>query len=223
MVQDTLSAELHLDRRWRTYLGTGKGARWWATHTARWAHRGWRRLTPPPVTSVLRLLNIELSHLQLMRQGLASGASWVLILEDDAASAIPEDLAHGLEGLMHSPREISFVNLSRSFTLEELGINHLLEPGKAMPWQGDSAREVIPVSKPVTNTVCAILYRADFLASLIDAIDALPLEPVVPIDWKLNLALLEMMTDKDTIAQCMMVEPPPITQMSMADPAILLP
>ena len=35
------------------------------------------------ITAVQRLANIELSHTHLWQQGIASGARWVLILEDD--------------------------------------------------------------------------------------------------------------------------------------------
>ena len=68
----------------------------------------------------------------------------------------------------------------------------------------------------MTNTVCAILYRAAFVRDLLAAMDALPMEPVVPIDWKLNLALMRMFDDGRLVAgDCWQVEPGPIDQLSM--------
>ncbi len=221
MVQATLSAELVVDRRWRAYLGAPRGGRWWGMHGLRWLRRIQRRMSPPSTSMVRRLLNIEMSHLALMRAGLASGATWVLILEDDAGSVDVADLAVGLSGLMAAGEPIAFANLSRSFSLEELGISHLLLSDSATAWAGPIARSVVPVQVPVTNTVCAIVYRADFLAVLVSAMEALPLEPVVPIDWKLNLALLALAGQGASIAPCVMVEPPPIDQLSMRSPEIL--
>lgn len=167
-----------------------------------------------------RLLNIELSHLDLMRRGLDSGAPWVLILEDDGFVDNLSDLVEGLDGLMGGTA--SYVNLSASFSPRELGIEHLLAPA-SVGWQGSHPRSVLAADRPVTNTVCAILYSAEFLALLVSAMDRLPMEPVVPIDWKLNTALMDLhaegMAPPDT---CLLVEPAPIAQMSMR-PAEILP
>ena len=172
---------------------------------------------------VRRLLNIELSHLDLMRRGLASGAAWVLILEDDALSPDLTDIATGLTGLMATSPAPSFVNLSQSFTTAQLGIDHLLSPVAGAAWQGSLPREILQSGRPVTNTVCAILYSAQFLGELVMALDALPMEPVVPIDWKLNLALMNVF-EAGAFPQgsCWLVEPAPIRQMSM-EPAAILP
>lgn len=221
-VQETLTAELKLDRRWSSFLGKPMRARWWTIHTLRIIRRGWLRLRPPGPAMVRRLLNIELSHLDLMRRGLESGAPWVLILEDDAFTSDITDLSVGMrELLVHSPAP-AFVNLSQSFDLDELGIDHLLAPVGGVTWGGPTPRRVVGARRPVTNTVCAILYSRDFLMDLVAAFDALPMEPVVPIDWKLNLALMDMF-DAGQIGpgECWLVEPAPITQMSMQPTGIL--
>lgn len=228
LVQASLTAELHADRIWARYLGRRLGPRWWAGHGLRWAKRGWRAVQPPPLGSVHRLLNIELSHLDLMRAGLNSGAPLILVLEDDAMSADAADLAAGLAGIMRvsdsldaSTVPVGFVNLSQSFDLATLGIGQLLGPAPAT-WAGSAERTVLAASRPVTNTVCAILYFAPFLRALVDQFDRLPMTPVVPIDWKLNLALMAMFeAGQAGPGACWLVEPAPITQMSMQAAEIL--
>jgi len=222
-VQGTLTAELQLDRTWAKFLGRPQGMHWWGVHAARWGRRTWQRLRPPSPSMVRRLLNIELSHLDLMRRGLASGAPWVLILEDDGFTSDIQDLSEGLARLMHLSAPPGFVNLSESFTTRELGIDHLLSPVSGVTWAGDRPRSVLQARKPVTNTVCAILYSTSFLADLVQAMDALPMEPVVPIDWKLNMALMALdEAGRVPPGTCWLVEPAPIRQMSM-QPAEILP
>lgn len=217
VVQASLTEQLHLDRRWAAYLNGGRGPRWWANHSLRWLRRVEQSVRRPGPRMVERLLNIELSHLAVLRAGAASGADWVLVLEDDAASPDIDDCADGLRGLMScGPRQPAYVNVSQSFTPRELGIEHLLSPVPDQPWRGTAKRQVLAASRPVTNTVCAILYRSGFIDDLIATMDALPMEPVVPIDWKLNLALMRMFDDGRLRAgDCWQVEPGPIDQLSM--------
>jgi len=222
-VQGTLEAELHLDRDWARFLGRPLGMRWWAIHAARWGHRVWRRLRPPTTSMVERLLNIELSHLDLMRRGLASGTPWVLIVEDDGFTSDIQDLLDGLSDVMRLDAPPGFVNLSESFSTRELGIEHLLSPVSGVTWAGSQQRSVVQASKPVTNTMCAILYSTSFLADLVLTMDELPMEPVVPIDWKLNMALMALYrAGRVPPGTCWLVEPAPILQMSM-QPAEILP
>lgn len=222
MAQATLTAELRLDREWANYLGRTRGPRWWVMHGLRWARRGWLRVRPPGPHMVRRLLNIEFSHLDLMRRGLASGAPWVLIVEDDGFTSDISDLSTGLAGLMAANPSPAYVNVSESFTTEELGIDHLLRPVARQAWAGAVPRSIVQADRPVTNTVCAILYSAPFLADLVRVMDALPVEPVVPIDWKLNLALIRMFESGQIGAgECWLVEPAPIRQMSMQSAGIL--
>jgi hypothetical protein len=217
VVQASLTEQLHLDRRWAEYLQGARGPRWWAGHALRWARRVEQSIRRPGPRMVERLLNIELSHLAVLRAGIASGADWVLVLEDDAASTDVDDCADGLRGLMAcGPPQPAYVNVSQSFTPRDLGIEHLLSPVPEEPWRGSVPRQVLAASRPVTNTVCAILYRGSFVVDLVDAMDALPMEPVVPIDWKLNLALMRMFDDGRLGAgDCWQVEPGPIDQLSM--------
>jgi len=222
-VQESLIAEHRLEGQWRRYLGRRRDLRWWANRASRWIRRTAQRLLPPSTDLVRRLLNIELSHLSLMRQGLESGADWVLILEDDAFALDIKDLSDGLVQLMREPDAPHFVDLSGSFTPRELGIEHLLIPLPGTSWAGTFDRALMSTERPVTNTVCAILYSAPFLAQIVAKIDELPMEPVVPIDWKLNQALMNLYAAGQVGAgDFWLVDPAPIMQMSMQPAGILI-
>lgn len=223
VIQQSLTAQLQLEDEWSRFLGHPNSPSRGTKHLLRRIHRLRQRIHPPPASALRRLLNIELSHRDLMHAGLTSGSDWVLILEDDAFSEDITDLSLGLHDLMESEQQISFVNLSRSFTLEELGVKHQVRPSK-IRWAGRSPRHIVESTKPITNTVCAILYHRSFLKELVASLDSLPLIPVVPIDWKINSALISLF-DGGRLAGSisLTVEPAPITQMSMHDPGILRP
>ena len=219
MVQASLTEQLHLDRRWAVYLGGGRGPKWWAMHGARWMKRGQQTLRSPGPRMVERLLNIELSHFDLLRRGVLTGSDWTLVLEDDAWSADVADCAAGVLALMadrDAAGSPAYVNVSHSFSNEELRITHLLSTVADTRWGGGVDRKLLSASRPVTNTVCAILYRTAFAEQLLATMEALPLEPVVPIDWKLNIALMQMY-DSGALGDgsCWLVEPAPIDQLSM--------
>jgi len=221
-VQRTLTAELALEHEWAAFLGRRPTLRRSASSIVRRLRRVWRRVHPPTPAMVRRLVNIELSHFDLMRRGLESQAPWILVMEDDAFTADLTDLCQGLAGLMVADPPAAYVNISESFSTTELGIDHLLAPVSHAHWAGHQERSLVSAVRPVTNTVCAILYRREFLTSLVTAMEALPLEPVVPIDWKLNLALMNMYRSGTiTSGECWLVEPAPIAQMSMRPAAIL--
>lgn len=218
MVQASLTEQLRLDRRWAEYLAGSRGPKWWATHGLRWVRRSEQSLRSPGTSMVERLLNIERSHLDLLAAGLAAEAGWVLILEDDAVSTDVTDCARGIAGIMATgaDEQPAFVNLSQSFTTAELGIDHLLSPVASARWAGAAPRTLLSASRPVTNTVCAILYRASFVRLLVSAMAALPMEPVVPIDWKLNVALMNLFNEGILgPGDCWLVDPGPIDQLSM--------
>lgn len=223
-VQAALSAEARLEKDWARFVGRPRDLRWMRFRASRWGLRAWHRLRPPSTEMLRRLLNIELSHLNLMHRGLSSGAPWVLILEDDAFSSKPSDLALGLTALTDADglaEGVGYANLSESFSAAELGIGHLLQPAQ-VTWRGSTARSLVTSSRPVTNTVCAILYSSSFLTRLVAVIDELPMEPVVPIDWKLNMALMALYEAGEAPpGTCLLVEPAPITQLSMRPTGIL--
>lgn len=208
--------ELRIEKKWGQYLGISGSLAWNTHHLLRWLkywlHTHWRR-SPRSVT---RLINIELSHRDLLERSVMDGAEWALIIEDDAACANISDLASGLTGIMAGLTKPAMVNLSHSFTAQELRVDHLLYLCDAQTWNGTTARSILETSKPVTNTVCANLYRGDFAKQLANELSELPLVPVAPIDWKLNQALMNLFERKNIgSGDCWWVEPAPITQGSM--------
>lgn len=217
-VQDALSAQVRLEDEWNVYLSGSRlsGLKAAGNSTLRWGRRLWRKFAPPSTSMVERLLNIEMAHVALLNQGLSFGAPWILILEDDASATDLMDLTHGLVDLIHAaPDDVQFINISESFDVSELGINHLLSDTE-VEWAGSVTRRVVSASKPVTNTVCAIVYRASFVSELLREFSSMPMRPVVPIDWKLNKALMSMNASGAWGSDsCWWVTPGPIDQLSM--------
>jgi len=151
----------------------------------------------------------------LLRQGADSGAQWILIVEDDAFTDDPHRLAEDLDTHLnrwHDSHQPKYVNISQSFPLSELRLSSsLVDEGD---W--NASVRIISSTTPFTNTVCAILYRRQFLQELVREMDAIPLEPIVPIDWKLNIAIMNasaagMLGPSD----CYTLDPAPIVQGSM--------
>ena len=215
-----------VQREWIDYLADGRGS-----STSRLAHRAAARLRLTVAetvhghgvayasgpASLRRLLNIELAHLSLLQQARDLGDAWTLVIEDDATCADATEVARNLVALMALPESARpwLVNLSCSFTPRELGTQHLLRPA-AFTWQGNTQRDVLMASRPVTNTVCANLYSPDLLPILLRQWRALPTVPVIPIDWRLNRMLMDMHRSGDFAAgRCWTVEPGPLVQGSL--------
>lgn len=215
LVQASLTRELDAEVAWARYLGQPFRISARARRALRQSKRLMQRVFPPSPQQYRRLLNIEMSHVDLLTQGLSLQAPWILILEDDAASDTPEDASQGIVGLMQQSHPPAFINLSDSFGFDALGINHLMSNAHPQ-WAGTLPRQVHVSSKPVTNTVCAILYSREFVRVLLKVWMELPLTPILPIDWKLNLALM-MLFERGYFADeaCWFVEPGPFVQLSM--------
>ncbi len=217
MTRASLTAQLQLQLRWSRFLKQPSRLSAWAKRRVHWLKTAGQIFRSPGPQATKRLLNIEMSHLELLRNGVLREADWILILEDDAFSQDVSDCASGFAAIMTSESfKPKYVNVSQSFSATELGITHLLRIVEGSTWQGSATRTLLAADRPVTNTVCAILYRGDFAAKLLSAIGDLPLEPVVPIDWKLNLALMELFSTGELVpGDCWLVDPAPIVQMSM--------
>ena len=214
MTQDSLSAELRAEFQWAKYLGRLNESEWWITYAGRWAQRLRLCIERPHDSYTRRLLNIEYAHQLLMQRGLDSGAPWIIILEDDASCSDVDDLTSGLTQFMTAADHQCLINMSDSFTFANLGIKHLINVSQTIGWEGTRPRAVLEARRPVTNTVCAMAYSRDLLHRISSTLDAMPEQPVLPIDWKLNLALMDLRATGDEI-QCLLLDPAPVQQLSM--------
>ena len=223
----SIDAELDTEERWRRYVSPGSSKiALRAFMAARTVYRQ-LQLAPPwqrEITStdagarmLRRLINIELSHIGLMRQAVDCDSDWALIVEDDAAADEPEGFATALAQFTQDhqdERQPKYVNVSRSFSEERLRIDAHLTPVGI--WGTAGNIPVLSAERPVTNTVCAILSRTDFLRELLAVLDGIPVAPVLPIDWKLNEAILRMVESGTLGAgDCWFLSPAPVVQRSM--------
>ncbi len=220
----SIRAELRSEQRWRLYVsGNQPSLRLTAFMSARRAWRvlrlapPWRRhieVDEPGPRMVRRLVNIELSHLAVMRAAVQSGARWSLVVEDDASATDAGQFAAELLRFMKSADERGqpvTMNLSESFTPAQLGLDHLLSP--APRGASDPAWMTFRAQRPVTNTVCAVLYRRDYLMRLLAELEAIPLSPVIPIDFKVNEAVMRLAPTMSP-GDCWVASPAPLAQRS---------
>jgi GR25 family glycosyltransferase involved in LPS biosynthesis len=160
------------------------------------------------------LANIDLSHLRVLKEGVTSGADWVLIIEDDAQFADPVRTAGALgtvfEFLGHPARSI-FVNLSESIDTVELRVEGIVSAGNPVLALSNGS-ELLEISPAVSNTVCANVYSLDFARDFASAIEVQGILPSVPIDWRLNQLIME---DRVTPVECYWVKPGLFLQGSM--------
>lgn len=223
-VVSSIDAELDVEKRWRLHVDPGQSHVRLNSFIA--TRRLYRRLrlappwhrsahaTPQGARMLRRLVNIELAHLNLIQAAVDCGSTWALIVEDDARVAdhhvFAEALASFVENYTTADQPL-YVNVSQSFA-DPLGISQHLQPIGA--WDGSTTE--MSADRALTNTVCAVLYRTTFLESLLTTLREIPVSPVLPIDWKLNEALLAL-TGRGTIGpgDCWFLQPGPITQGSM--------
>ena len=216
MARESVRAEIQLEGVWRDYLNGPNRLREQIRIAGRSVKSHLNRRENSVTTELRRLLNIDYSHVDLYRAAIKSGSLWTVILEDDAYAANIKDLAIGLIDLTNTQGSARMVNLSASFPLAEIGVQHLLKLSSEKQWIGSSARVVYESERPVTNTVCAIAFRTDFLSKVVADFDAQTPAPVVPIDWKLNATLMRLFeTGAIASNECLFVEPAPIVQLSM--------
>ena len=209
-------SEVLLEHRWRRYLAAGGG---------RPARPGWwdamvtgamlvRRVARARRAMCVRLVNIDLSHLRVMTAAQDAGARWTLILEDDARASDVDAVAARLADLLPllEASDIEFVNLSESLPLSTLRVEGIIG-GPALP---DGPAWLVGARRPVTNTVCATLYRDTLLREIRTGIEDRGLVPVVPIDWRVNEQVMRLVDDRRMGPQsCAWVRPGPFLQGSM--------
>lgn len=223
----SISAELIVERQWRQFLaGREEGTLTRINFGARRLSRR-LRLAPPwrreladsdlGPRGLRRLINIELAHIELLRIGITSGAKWILVVEDDARLENRDAFVGGLIRLLNEALPApypKYINVSRSFDQAALGVEHLLT--HLGSWDATGQIGIEGSARPFTNTVCAVLYRADFARQLLATYQQIPLSPVLPIDWKLNKAILILMEGGELgPGDCWALGPAPIAQGSM--------
>ena len=218
-VRASIREEINVERKWREYLNSGSLSLLLRlqlnirrTLTTLRLAPPWRRSTEAGDAGsrrLTRLANIELAHLRVLDDAVKSEAAWALVLEDDAKSSSARKFGHELAQFLSKVAvaypELSMINLSDSFTVDQLGIEHLLAGS-----EGTFAWSIRKVDRHITNTVCAVLYRRDLLVRLLKELQSIPLEPVVPIDFKVNEAIRR--AGSDLPGQTWMCDPAPITQ-----------
>ena len=156
-----------------------------------------------------RLINIDLSHRRILDEGLKSGASVIVVLEDDASELNVQQVQVFADVIrLASDQGVDFINLSESISLNDLGVTRILNRGEIMA--SVQGNQVIAMDTPVTNTVCANIYGSNFAALFAGYLSEDRLTPVIPIDWRLNQVLME---HPDT--RCWWVRPGLFLQRSM--------
>jgi hypothetical protein len=164
--------------------------------------------------SLARLANIDLSHLRVLKEGVASGADWVVIIEDDAQFADPVKTAGVLGTVLEfhgRPARSIFVNLSESIDTVELRVDGIVSAGNPVLALTNGS-ELLEISPAISNTVCANIYSLDFANEFASAIEVQGILPSVPIDWRLNQLIME---DRETPVECYWVKPGLFLQGSM--------
>lgn len=210
-----------LEHRWNAHvrdLSVGPSSRAGVVATGQWALSGIRRtLSAAGVpgmsrdmsrSGLVRLINIDLSHIRIWRSALDFDADITLVLEDDARLVGP-DGGKSLVKIMEclpSDGEVIAV-LASSFAASSLGVEDLIE--SAQPLSKDCAH-VRVLESPLTNTLCANAYSRDLIRSLVARITPDSLIPVHPIDWRVNQYLL-----KNPEVRGLWANSAPFVQMSM--------
>ncbi|NKB92086.1 MAG: hypothetical protein GKR85_07380 [Candidatus Nanopelagicales bacterium] len=200
---------LQVQRDWASYISHDSKS----LRLHQWVARMRRAVEPQSSRAARRLLNIELAHLEIMTASLATGADFTLIIEDDAHCPDIQALAGDLHDLMMRTEAPYMSHVSTSFSPEQLGIDSLVS-GEESRWSNGGHE--FRLLRPVTNTVCATMYRQDFLLNLHQRWRAEKLVPVIPVDWRLNALLMDMYATGDLPkGYATVVFPSPIIQRSL--------
>ncbi len=170
-----------------------------------------------------RDLNITSGHIKLLEDFLNSGTPVGLIFEDDASFDPSKELIFTLFDLVRftqtTPAPNFFIDVSDSYSFQELGVQHLVILPKLDVGQdkflGSSIRST---EKPFTNTCCAILYNrsmAQLMLARVKSYSRTTGKRVIPIDWMLNSILLEL-ESTDTKVSSFHLDPGIFPQNSLA-------
>ena len=140
--------------------------------------------------NLIRQSNISAGHVNLMNLSLKSNKRYVLILEDDFWIEDMESIIKILNFATSaevSKSNVQLVNLSKSFSYLELGFQNFVGSSINNSTYPNFTLDVLKY--PVTNTVCATLYKTDFLIKLTSELESQKQISIIPIDHKVNIAL----------------------------------
>jgi hypothetical protein len=140
--------------------------------------------------NLIRQSNISAGHINLTKQSLRSGKKYVLVLEDDFLIEDMKSVNEMLKFVTNtdiSSSKLQIINLSKSFSHQELGFRNFVKDTVVNTSFPNQSIDVLKY--PVTNTVCATLYKINFLIKLTSELESQKQISIIPIDHKINIAL----------------------------------
>lgn len=168
--------------------------------------------------AIARCRNISFNHVTAWGDGYDNKINFLIVLEDDADTKnLPRDfdkILNILERIPISVRESVILDLSESYTLKELGIEHLVDYSYK---DSDFLNDVFFLKRPSTNTLCAVLYGSAVLQSLVAYTNGRGRKYInfgIPIDWVLN-AWMTQNFKKRTLFKAIHVKPGFFPQLSL--------
>lgn len=166
-------------------------------------------------TYINRQINISASHIKCFQEALKTNCKWAIVVEDDIFWTDQEKVRNGIEFAINQMDELNLniLNLSESFHDIELGINNLRKYEILHPTDNI---KLIKYKEINTNTSCATLYRISILNKVLTKMNNNKKDDIIPIDYKLNEALNELVKENaiqaDSYGQ---VKPGLIIQLSL--------
>ena len=168
-----------------------------------------------------RILNISAGHMCLLQDFLESGKNIGLIFEDDAGFETSEKLIAAIFDLVNFTESRNtnacFIDISDSFSFEELGVQHLVTqlnlPEAQKRFFGN---EMFQMTRPCTNCRCAVMYNrkmANLFFTGLKRLSIIPGMRIIGADVSLNWILLELARSKDNI-DCFHLHPGLFPQLS---------
>jgi hypothetical protein len=150
----------------------------------------------------IRIKNIEASHKNLLNEFLASDSEYLIIVEDDFKNLYKKDtqeIFSKILGIVEREESIKILNLSRSFSIDELKIRYLVKYKFTKIGFG---QELLILHYPVLNTVCATLYKKNAVKSILEELSYLETFSLIPIDEKINIILYQLIRKNILSLQC---------------------
>lgn len=154
-----------------------------------------------------RILNISAGHMRLLQDFLESGKNVGLIFEDDAGFETSEELIAVIFNLVNfvesKNMKACFIDISDSFSFEELGVQHLVIQSNLPEAQKRFfGNEMCQMTRPCTNCCCAVMYNrnmANLFFTGLKRMSIIPGKRIIAIDWSLNSILLEIARSQNNI------------------------